>query len=150
MKRLCLFPVTKAGTGSHDKTHGDGQRQGRAHIKVRVDGSRLAEELRKERHRHADEYDGRDEDEQQRPQKQAELAARIVFVYLALRQAARLEREQHKAAYEHDGIGNGQRHANARAAERVDREIAENAAARQERAIDDECERENDGEMQHK
>lgn len=146
---LCLTAVAQAARRRHDEAHGDGQWKRRAHIEVRVDGGRLADELRKERHRHADEDDGRDKHEHERAQEQAELAARMRLIEFPLRQIARLDGKQRQAADEHNRIDDGQCHADARAAEGMHREIAEDAAARQERAVDDEREREDDREVQH-
>ena len=108
----------------HQRSEDGGERRRRFRIKARIDGGGLAHELREERHGHADEDDGRDEDEQQHAEQHEERAARVAVVHRRLRQAVRADEEQREPREHDDAIDDGEREADARACERMDGEVA--------------------------
>ena len=130
--------MRKQNPKSHEQREHDRDRQRRPHIVARIHRRALADQSRDERHRHAEEYDRRDEYDEQHPEECEERTALVRSVDIALRQALNPRGENPQSREKHKPVGNGDVEPDVRACKRVHGEIAEDAAAREERAVEHE------------
>ena len=131
----------------HEKRKRHRNRQRGTHIVTRIDRRTLSKQSRDERHGHSEKYDSDDEYDEKHPEQDEERTAAVRLVDCALRQTLNPQDQHAKPAEEDERIGERDVEANIRAREGVHGEIAENAAARQECPIEDECIGEDGGEM---